>query len=259
MAWTDQCRIDAQKQVEHVSKREHLSQRQAIQRMARESGIPASTLEKWCYAKNGVSKPEKKLPNQKKFKKCAVSDLKKLIQTGKTFRTIYADPPWPYQNQGTRGSTRNHYKTWKTSMDEIAALPVRDLAAKKAHLHLWTTNAFLFEAAKIIQAWGFKYKGCFVWVKPQMGIGNYWRVSHEFLLLGVRGGLTFLDTSFKSWIEAKRGKHSAKPSRIRQIIEAVSPGPRLELYGRELHDGWTVWGDEIERRVFSRARQLKAS
>ncbi len=42
--------------------------------------------------------------------------------------------------------------------EEIASLPVIDLAAEDAHLHLWTTNAFLFEAQQIIERWGFVYK-----------------------------------------------------------------------------------------------------
>lgn len=101
------------------------------------------------------------------------------------FGIIYADPPWQYGNQSTRASTDNHYDTM--SVDDICEMPVADHVADNAHLHLWTTNAFLFDAKRVMDAWGFEYRSVFVWVKPQMGIGNYWRVSHEFLLLGIRG------------------------------------------------------------------------
>ena len=167
---------------------------------------------------------------------------------GKNFGTVYADPPWKYANQSTRAATDNHYLTM--AVDEIAALPVKEMAADKAHLHLWTTNAFLFESRKIIEAWGFEYKSCFVWVKPQMGIGNYWRVSHEFLLLGIRGNCPFLNHSEMSWTIRDRTEHSYKPSIVRRTIEKVSPGPRLELFGRQCVDGWTVFGNEIERGMF---------
>lgn len=179
---------------------------------------------------------------------CSVKELRSLIDAGKTFGTIYADPPWHYDNQVTRASTDNHYKTM--TLEEIAGLPIGKLTTEKAHLHLWTTNAFLFECPSIIREWGFEYKGVFVWVKPQMGIGNYWRVSHEFLLLGVKGGLTFLEHNEMSWINTERGKHSAKPEKIRNSIERVSPSPRLELFGRRQVVGWTVWGDEIEKDLF---------
>jgi hypothetical protein len=45
------------------------------------------------------------------------------------------------------------------------------------------------------------------WVKPELGCGNYWRVSHEFLLLVVRGNLPFADHCQKSWLEASRMEH----------------------------------------------------
>jgi len=165
------------------------------------------------------------------------------------FGCIYADPPWQYSNQGTRSSTDKHYKTM--SVEDICSLPVESLADERCHLHLWTTNAFLFRAREVIEAWGFEYKSAMIWVKPQMGIGNYWRVSHEYLLLGVRGGLGFESHNKKSWTEESRGSHSVKPERFRHLIESVSPGPYLELFARKTVPGWMVWGDEVERDMYS--------
>lgn len=182
---------------------------------------------------------------------CTTADLGALVGRGLRFGTIYADPPWLYGNQGTRGATSNHYGGM--SVEEIAALPIRDLAADNAHLHLWTTNAFLFDCKSIMEAWGFEYKSCFVWVKPQIGMGNYWRLAHEFLLLGVRGRCPFNDRSQISWIQEPRTRHSAKPESVRKIIETVSPGPFLELFGRRVSPGWTVWGNQIERTMFEAA------
>ena len=176
------------------------------------------------------------------------SDLAALTSRGMKFGTVMADPPWIYGNQSTRGATSDHYVGM--SVDEIAALPVAELAADAAHLHLWTTNAFLFESKRIMEAWGFEYRSCFVWVKPQIGMGNYWRVSHEFMLFGIRGSCPFADRSLRSWGEFSRGKHSAKPDQIRALVEKASPGPRLELFGRRPAPGWVVWGNEIERTVF---------
>ena len=172
-----------------------------------------------------------------------VNDLRELIAAGKQFGTIYADPPWPYGNQATRASTDNHYATM--SVESICNEPVKQLVSAQGHLHLWTTNAFLWDALDVMEAWGFEYKSCFVWVKPQLGIGNYWRVSHEFLLLGVRGGLTFADRSQRSWFEHPRGRHSQKPEAVREMIQRVSSPDYLELYGRKRVAGWTVYGNEV--------------
>ncbi len=174
-----------------------------------------------------------------------VGDLNELIEQGKKFGTIYADPPWPYSNQGTRAATGNHYPTM--TMDDIRAEPVSDLAADNCHLHLWTTTSFLPDALNLVEAWGFTYKSMFVWVKSTVGLGNYWRVSHELLLLGTKGKQLFLDKGQRSWIEAKRTGHSSKPKVVREIIEKVSPGPYLEMYGRSrpATSAWTVYGNQF--------------
>jgi N6-adenosine-specific RNA methylase IME4 len=160
------------------------------------------------------------------------------------FGCVYADPPWQYGNQGTRAATDNHYGTM--TIADLCAMPVSELVADDAHLHLWTTNAFIKESFDLIDAWGFEYRSMFIWVKPQMGIGNYWRVSHEIMLLGIRGNAKrFNDRSLKSWVEVSRTKHSAKPGIVRGMIERASHGPYLELFGRKLVKGWTVFGNQI--------------
>ncbi len=179
-----------------------------------------------------------------------VSSLSTLVLEGVTFPTIYADPPWQYDNEAARGAAAKHYRTM--TVEAICAEPVRKLAAKNAHLHLWTTNGFLREAISVIEAWGFRFKSSLVWVKDGIGTGNYWRVSHEFLLLSVRGQLPFRDQSVGSWLRAPRTEHSRKPGSVRCLVERVSPGPYLELFGREElpNSAWTVFGDQIERRLF---------
>lgn len=176
-----------------------------------------------------------------------VYDLGRL--TGRKFGTVYADPPWSYSNQSTRAAAQGEYPGM--SVDALSALPISALVADDAHLHLWTTNAFLFDAKKILEAWGFEYRSCFVWVKPRMGLGNYWRVSHEFLVFGLRGRGGFADKGLMSWAEIDRPEeHSRKPERVREMIERASPGPRLELFGRRVAEGWTVWGNDITDAVY---------
>ena len=83
---------------------------------------------------------------------------------------------------------------------------------------------FLVHAQRVIAAWGFQYKSSFVWCKPLVGCGNYWRLAHEFLLLGVRGRLRFVDRGLRSWTLARRTSHSTKPDAIRELVERASPG-----------------------------------
>lgn len=172
--------------------------------------------------------------------------------SGESFSTIYADPPWAYSNKSTRSAADGEYETM--TVDEICALPVCDLASNEAHLHLWTTSSFLREAFDVMEAWGFTYKSGFVWVKPELGIGNWWRLSHEYLLFGAAKNAKCppSDKRQKSWIEHPRGEHSAKPEAVRLMIEEISQAPRLELFCRVPAEGWTVFGNQVEARLFPR-------
>lgn len=180
---------------------------------------------------------------------CDVPDLWELVNDGITFGTIYADPPWQYGNQGTRAATDNHYPTM--TMDELIALPVGRLAAMPSHLHLWVTSSFLPEGLRLMKEWGFEYKTNFVWKKPQIGLGNYFRMNHEQMLVGVRGSLTFAEHDIPSCQEWDRGRHSAKPDDVRDMVARVSPGPRLEMFARTSRNDWMTWGNQIDKDLFT--------
>lgn len=172
------------------------------------------------------------------------------------FQTFVADPPWQYGNTSTRGAAENHYPTM--TIGELCALDiVRDKAADQAHLYLWTTAGHLPQAFEVMEAWDFEYKTYLVWVKPQMGMGNYFRVSTELVLFGVKGGMRTQARDLRNWFEAKRAKHSAKPLAFQDLVMKASPGPYMELFSRcqadkMLHGctcskcrlGWTVWGNQ---------------
>jgi len=139
---------------------------------------------------------------------------------------------------------------------ELDVVPSR--AADQAHLYLWTTAGHLPDAFKVMEAWGFDYKTYLVWVKPQMGMGNYFRVSTELVLFGARGGMRTQHRGLKNYFHAKRAKHSAKPTHFHDLVQQASPGPFLELFSRCNSDGmlphgctcskcrlgWDVWGNQ---------------
>ena len=174
------------------------------------------------------------------------------------FRCIVADPPWPYKSNGAPASWRpcldrgekphsvTHYYQTMT-LDQIAALPVRDVAHKDVVLFLWATNPLMREAFDVMAAWGWKYKTLLTWEKVNAcGMGYWFRGVTEHLLVGVRGKIPAFRSREKNLFRARRRKHSEKPEEAFALIEAVSPGPRLELFARRARPGWTVWGNEVE-------------
>lgn len=159
-----------------------------------------------------------------------------------TYGTIVADPPWRYDNKATRGAAEDHYPTM--TVEEIRVLPVADWVGANAHLYLWTTAAFLRDSFSILEAWGFDYKTYLVWVKPQMGMGNYFRKRTELILFGIRGKTPTERDDITDVIDAKRSKHSKKPEQFYELVETQSPRPYLEMFARRRRLGWETWGDE---------------
>ena len=51
------------------------------------------------------------------------------------------------------------------------------------------------------------------------------------------------------WYQWARGKHSAKPEAFQDIVEQVSPAPRIELFARRQRMGWDSWGNECRNDV----------
>lgn len=61
------------------------------------------------------------------------------------YRTIVADPPWQVGARPDFGTSGRSRPLTYPTMDvmAIASLPVKEVAAKRAHLYLWTINAYV--------------------------------------------------------------------------------------------------------------------
>jgi len=168
------------------------------------------------------------------------------------YKVLYADPPWSYGNDmgaampGTTGA-RDHYPCM--SIQELCAMPVKDLMEDNAVMFLWVTSPLLEECFPVIHDWGFKYKTSFVWDKVAHNMGHYNSVRHEFLLVCTRGSCTPDVSKLFDSVQTieKTRKHSEKPEEFRTIIETLYPnGKKLELFARKQVQGWDVWGNESE-------------
>ena len=172
------------------------------------------------------------------------------------YGTILADPPWRFMNStGKVAPEHKRLSRYGTMhLDEIKQLPVAMYAAEPSHLYLWVPNALLPEGLEVMKAWGFNYKANIVWEKIRKdggpdgrGVGFYFRNVTELILFGTRGknARTLAPGRRQvNFLATQKREHSRKPDEIFPIIEACSPGPRLELFAREKRKGWTVWGNQ---------------
>jgi len=188
------------------------------------------------------------------------------------FAAILADPPWRFRtwdkreaiprarSNGTNVSAEYHYRT--IPIDELAALPVQDLAADDCSLFLWATWPNLLDAIAIIEAWDFEYKTCgFLWAKAHagqlelfrddldslMGLGYWTRANSEPCLLATRGRPRRLAADVRQVVLEPRREHSRKPDCVYDRIERLVAGPYLELFARTRRRGWYAFGDELDK------------
>ena len=175
---------------------------------------------------------------------------------GRTFRTIYADPPWQFQNRTGKVAPEHRRLTRYPTMtiSDIKALPVYELASSCSQLYLWVPNALLPDGLEVMRSWGFEYKTNIIWWKVRhdgqpdgRGVGFYFRNVTEILLFGIRGkgNRTLAPArSQVNLIRTVKREHSRKPDEMIPIIEACSPGPYLELFARGDREGWAMWGNQ---------------
>ena len=175
---------------------------------------------------------------------------------GKKYKTIYADPPWQFQNRTGKVAPEhkrlNRYPTMK--LEDIMKLPVGDVADEKSHLYLWVPNALLPEGLQVMEAWGFEYKTNLIWEKTRKdgepdgrGVGFYFRNVTEILLFGIKGEKNrTLDPgrSQVNLIRAMKKEHSRKPEEFIDLIEKCSNAPYFEVFARGNRDSWDMWGNQ---------------
>jgi N6-adenosine-specific RNA methylase IME4 len=175
------------------------------------------------------------------------------FSNARKYGAIYADPPWSFRNWSAKGTGRNavsHYDC----MDFVALtrLPVAELAAEDCVLFLWATDPLLPKALQLIEAWGFEYKTVgFHWVKQNKasdgfftGLGYWTRANPEQCLLATRGKPARKAKDVRRLVVDRRREHSRKPDEVRERIERLVNGPYLEMFAREIKQGWDCWGNE---------------
>ena len=213
-----------------------VKQPEIIERMA-ESGKSAVEVKREIKAEK---QEEKRQENAEKIK-----ELSTPLEAQGLFQTIVIDPPWDWSDEGDVnqfGRTKPDYATMP--IEEIEKLPIDKISDDNCHLYLWVTNRSLPKAFGLIKNWGFRYITCLTWVKPSIGVGNYFRGSTEQVLFAVKGCQPLKRKDVGTHFLANRGEvHSAKPDEFYSLVESCSYSPYIDVFGRKERDGWSVWGE----------------
>jgi len=170
---------------------------------------------------------------------------KKAKEADGLYDVLVIDPPWP-MHKLELDCRPNQVEFDYPTMDEseLTAMPIP--ACDDAHVWLWTTHRFLPMAFRLLEAWKLKYVCCFVWHKPNgyqpIGLPKF---NAEFALYARKGSPKFLDTkAFNVCFDAPRGGHSVKPKEFYETVRRVTAGRRIDVFGREAHEGFDSSGLE---------------
>lgn len=164
-----------------------------------------------------------------------VSRVAPLVEQRKRFATIFAAPDWP--SKTARPAEVQRF------IERLTAEPVADVAAEHSSLHLLVGAAYLREAIDLIRAWEFAYRSFCVFDRGVKRETKYWDSPQDFLLLGVRGEPVFAVRGHSGLVKPQRSRVFLH-EQIANLIQQVSPGPYLELFGHHCsgRDDWTCCG-----------------
>ncbi|KAG0327940.1 Methyltransferase-like protein 4, partial [Podila humilis] len=198
--------------------------------------------------------------------------LKSIAQTRGPFDMIVMDPPW----QNASVDRMSHYGTM--DLYDLFKIPIQELLSKNGVVAVWITNRAKVKRVvieKLFPAWGLMHVAHWFWLKvnivqvtthgdPVLSLDGDHRKPYEGILIGKR--VSYCKPSYASASSPKDpplfmkkllvsvpSQHSRKPS-ISRLLEqeflsescdASGHEPRrLELFARNLEEGFVSWGNE---------------
>ena len=136
------------------------------------------------------------------------------------------------------------------TIEDLKKLPVSKIANENSLCFMWLVSPKVDLGIEVLKAWGFTYVTiAFIWHKQRTNPGYYTMSECEICVVGKKGKIPNPRGAInvKQFLAEKRTRHSAKPNEIRNRIYQMFPTQnKIELFAREKHEGWDVWGNEVE-------------
>ena len=192
----------------------------------------------------------------------------------KRYQVLVIDPPW---NQGKTGKRKERPNQGATldyptlSKAELLQLPVPEWADDESLLWLWATNSkdrktgepILKTAFDLMAEWGFTFYTMITWNKRTgpCPFGPY-QVTTEHVLFGYRGKAVFTREclgKMQTCFTETPAVHSAKPDSFYRQIAKHFAGNRLDVFARQIREGFDGWGNEYGSLSVDSKRQARVS
>ncbi|XP_053198800.1 N(6)-adenine-specific methyltransferase METTL4-like [Scomber japonicus] len=200
------------------------------------------------------------IPPRSAFLLSDFTRIQPLVRYGRRFELIVMDPPW--ENKSVKRSRR--YSSLPSS--QLKRLPVPLLASPNCLVVTWVTNRpshLRFICDELYPHWGVEVVAEWYWVKVTTSgqfvfpLDSQHKKPYEVLVIGRYRSSTTDSSSLSETsaapVEDQRlivsvpsALHSQKPSLSEVLKPYVGAEAKcLELFARNLHPGWTSWGNEV--------------
>jgi N6-adenosine-specific RNA methylase IME4 len=197
---------------------------------------------------------------------------KSLLQNTEKYQVLVIDPPWNQGKTGKRSVRPNQTQTLDyptMSKEELKNLPINQWADEQCFLWLWATNSkdkktgepILKIAFDLLEYWGFKFYTMITWNKRTgpCPFGPY-QVITEHVLFAYKGKAVFKrDTlgKLQTCFTETPTVHSAKPDSFYQDIVKNFKGKKLDVFARQIREGFDGWGNEYGILTIESKRKTK--
>ncbi|ACV25470.1 MT-A70 family methyltransferase [Kangiella koreensis] len=175
------------------------------------------------------------------------------------YKVLVIDPPWNQGKTGKRKVRPNQnvcldYETM--TKEELMQLPVEEWAEDQSFLWLWATNSkdrstkepILKSAFDLMEHWGFTFYTMITWNKRTgpCPFGPY-QITTEHVLFGYKGKVKFERETLgkmQTLFTETPTIHSVKPDSFYQQINTLFEGKKLDVFARQVREGFDGWGNE---------------
>lgn len=199
------------------------------------------------------------IPSHSAFLLSDFTRLQPLIHYETKFDLIVIDPPW--ENKSVKRSRR--YNALPSS--QVKKLPIPLLASSECLVVTWVTNRLShlrFVRDELYPHWGVEVIAEWFWVKVTTSgqfvfpLDSEHKKPYEVLVLGrfssdvdKSEGSSSQSVSIEDHrliVSVPSSLHSQKPCLSEVLKPYIRPSANcLELFARNLHPGWTSWGNEV--------------
>lgn len=183
------------------------------------------------------------------------------------YDVVVIDPAWTFRlwsNKGIRKAPQAQYRC--QTLEEIMALPVRDLLRPRGAVVMWSTWPLVARGdhAAVMRCWGLHPLTGGAWAKRTRSGKLRWgpgfvvrSVCEPFFFAALDGdhhrlrgrGIANLVESLEgAVVDGRAREHSRKPAEFYEMVRRLTPGARrADVFSRQRIPGFDGFGDELDK------------